>query len=65
MQIRLATNDEQILDCYPVMAELRPHVAEDGFVERMRRQMGSHQYFLVSVTVEGKVSRLEPTRCVR
>lgn len=36
--IFLAETDQQILDCYPVMSELRPHIRADEFVERIKRQ---------------------------
>jgi GNAT superfamily N-acetyltransferase len=38
-KISLAVDDEEIRGCYPVMAELRPHVGADEFVPRVRRQM--------------------------
>jgi hypothetical protein len=30
--ITLAKSEQEILDCYPVMAELRPHIKRDDFV---------------------------------
>lgn len=41
MTIRDAATDEEILAAYPVMAELRPHLIRDEFVERVRRQQAS------------------------
>lgn len=38
MSIHVATTDAEILACYPVMRELRPHLREDQFVSRVRRQ---------------------------
>lgn len=38
MNIRLATTDSEIAACYPVMRELRPHIAAEEFVVRIRRQ---------------------------
>jgi len=38
MNIRIATTDAEIAACYPVMRELRPHIAEDQFVSRVRSQ---------------------------
>lgn len=38
MDIRIATTDADIAACYPVMRELRPHIAEDEFLARIRRQ---------------------------
>jgi GNAT superfamily N-acetyltransferase len=36
--IFLAQDEQTIRSCYPVMAELRPHVQPDEFVARVRRQ---------------------------
>ncbi len=38
MNIRVATTDTEINDCYPVMQELRPHIAEGQFLSRVRSQ---------------------------
>ncbi len=38
MDIRIASTDEDITACCEVMRELRPHVAEDEFLTRVRRQ---------------------------
>lgn len=38
MNIRIATTDVDIMVCYPVMRELRPHIAEDQFLARVRSQ---------------------------
>ncbi len=40
MNISLATSDNEITACYPLLRELRPHIAEEGFVARVRRQQG-------------------------
>ena len=34
----LAKSDDEIRSCYPVMAELRPHVQPDEFLSRVKRQ---------------------------
>jgi len=38
MTIRIATTDAEIAACFPVMRELRPHLAEGEFLPRVRRQ---------------------------
>lgn len=38
MIIRLATTNSEIVACFPVMRELRPHIAEDQFLSRVRSQ---------------------------
>lgn len=46
VRIALAAEDEEIRGCYPVMAELRPHVSAEEFVPRVRRQMEGGVYKL-------------------
>ena len=48
MAIALATTPEDIQRCFPVMAELRPHLKAEEFVARVRRQQnaGYHLAFL-------------------
>jgi len=38
MHYRFVETDEEILACYPVMAELRPHILKQEFVNQVRRQ---------------------------
>lgn len=38
MSIHIATTDTEIAACYPVMRELRPHIAEEQFLPRVRSQ---------------------------
>jgi hypothetical protein len=37
MRIVLAEEDHEIQSCYHVMAELRPHVMADEFLQRVKR----------------------------
>jgi GNAT superfamily N-acetyltransferase len=53
--ICLAESEEQICRCFPVVAELRPHVLEREFVERVRRQQRESGYQLVFVEESGAV----------
>lgn len=53
--ISLAETDDQIRRCYPVMAELRPHLVEKEFVERVRRQQKESGYQLAFVEEFGAV----------
>ena len=46
VRIALAVGDEEIRGCYPVMAELRPHVSAEEFLPRVRRQMEAARYKL-------------------
>jgi hypothetical protein len=54
--IRLAETDQDIARCFPVMAELRPHLVESDFVMRVRRQTGAGGYRLVFLEVDGNVT---------
>ena len=54
MNIRIATTDAEIADCFPVMRELRPHIAENQFISRIRNQIKSG-YRLAFVQVTGSV----------
>jgi hypothetical protein len=49
VKILLATSDDEIKACYPVMAELRPHVRSDEFLERVKRQAEIAGYSLACV----------------
>lgn len=52
--IWLADTDEQIARCFPVMFELRPHLAEDTFV-RLVRLMQREGYLLAALEAGGEV----------
>lgn len=54
IQIIPASEERLIRDCFPVIHQLRPFLAEDEFVERVNRQFqqGYHLYCLVE---SGKV----------
>ncbi|WP_298821421.1 GNAT family N-acetyltransferase [Chloroflexus sp.] len=54
LSIVLATADNEIAACYPVMRELRPHLEEATFVARIRQQM-AQGYHLAAVWVAGEV----------
>jgi GNAT superfamily N-acetyltransferase len=45
--ILLAQTDGEIQRCFPAMAELRPHLIESEFLERVRRQQAQVGYELV------------------
>ena len=54
MPITLATTRDEILRCFPVMAELRPHLKEAEFVARVQRQQRDG-YHLAFLSEKGKV----------
>lgn len=48
-QVQLAETDTDIHRCFPVIAELRPHLVEAQFVGRVRRQQGESGFQLAFV----------------
>ncbi|MEH1927639.1 GNAT family N-acetyltransferase [Nostoc sp.] len=51
MSIQLGESDFQILKCFPVMSQLRPHLQQAKFVEQVRYQM-KEGYQLAFLEVE-------------
>lgn len=54
MAIQKAKTDGEVLACYPVVAQLRSHVEEHEFLERVRDQQQAG-YELVFIEEEGRV----------
>ena len=54
IHIALAESDADIARCFPVMAQLRPHLVEAEFVPRVRR-MQREGFLLAALTAEGAV----------
>jgi GNAT superfamily N-acetyltransferase len=58
VKIHEAVTDEQILSCYPVMQQLRPHLVDpNGFLEQVKRQK-AQGYRLVYCKKDGEVRAL-------
>ena len=53
-EIFLAESDHEIESCYPVMAELRPHLSADEFLARVKRQAGIANYRLAYL-IDGEI----------
>src|SRR5687768_4322549 len=53
MRIVLAQQDDEIQACYPVMAELRPHVPAEEFLARVKRQSEIAGYQLACCLDDG------------
>lgn len=53
MEIKIATADKEIADCFATMAELRPHLSADTFVQTVRRMMDSNHYGLAYLDDNG------------
>ncbi len=56
--IALAVTDSEIARCFPVMAQLRPHLAEADFVPRVQRQQATQGFHLAFVEDSGSVVAL-------
>ena len=54
LQIALAESDADILRCFPVMAQLRPHLVKAEFVARVRRMQGEG-FLLARLEEDGTV----------
>ena len=52
-KVNLAESEREILDCYPVMAELRPHIQRDEFVSTVKRLTEIADYQLAYLTDGG------------
>jgi GNAT superfamily N-acetyltransferase len=61
-QISIAKTDEEIQRCYEVMSELRPHVAREEFLSRVRRQAEIADYELVFLATAGEVKAVAGIR---
>jgi GNAT superfamily N-acetyltransferase len=61
--IREAETDEEIARCYPVMRQLRPHLAEAEFVPAVRRQFGGG-YHLAYLQDQGEIRAVAGYRCI-
>lgn len=55
MSIKLAQTDAEILACYPVMHELRTHIAEADFLPQVKRQAHTQGYRLAYTEEDGTV----------
>ncbi len=54
-EIQLATTDEEIRACFPVMQQLRPHIVEErAFIDQVQRQL-KEGYHLVYLQEKGEV----------
>ena len=53
-KVAYARTDQEVLDCFPVLKELRPHLVEEELVARVRRQQ-AEGFHLVFVGDQGQV----------
>ena len=53
--IAIAKTADEIQNCYAVMAELRPHIKPDEFLETVKRQIVNYGFQLVYLSEKGEV----------
>lgn len=61
-RIKLAESDDEILDCYDVMAELRPHISRAEFLPRVKRQSEINGFRLAYLSEEEEVKAVAGIR---
>jgi GNAT superfamily N-acetyltransferase len=61
-RIQLAESDDEILDCYAVMAELRPHIAREEFLPRVKKQTKINGFRLAYLKDEEEVKAVAGIR---
>jgi len=59
--ITIANTDAEILSCFPVMSQLRPHLVESEFLTRIRRQQ-KEGYELVFLKADSRVKSIAGLR---
>jgi GNAT superfamily N-acetyltransferase len=57
MKVALAASETELARCYPVMAQLRPHLSQEQFFPQVRRQQ-QDGYRLAYLEDEGKICSL-------
>lgn len=62
--INLAKTNSQLRRCYPVMAELRPHLGEAGFLAQVQREMETQAYRIAYLEDAGEVVAVAGYRMV-
>lgn len=60
--IGFAETDQEIENCYDVMAELRPHISRDDFLPQVRRQMLASGFRLLFLSDNEKVKAVAGLR---
>jgi GNAT superfamily N-acetyltransferase len=63
MRIQMAETDAEVAGCHPVMFQLRPHIAADQFVARVRVQQ-QNGYLLAFLEDDGAVRAVAGFRFV-
>ncbi len=64
MSVQYATCDASIRACYPVLAQLRPHLEAAAFMAQVQRQMANHDYRLAYLQHDGQVAAVSGFRFV-
>ena len=62
MTIKFATADNEIMSCYDVMSQLRPHIKREDFLPRVRRMESDFGYQVAYVEEDGDVKAVAGIR---
>ena len=58
MEIKLLSSDEELAESFPVMQTLRPHLIEEGYVSKIRRQQEQGYQLAALLDDENDISAL-------
>lgn len=66
MRIQFANTKEQIAGCYPVMAQLRPHLSQEDYLDQIKRQesFGYHLVYLDEKNMVRAVAGFRISECL-
>ncbi len=53
--IRIASEESEILQCFPIIKQLRSHLTEQGFIQQVQRQNVDYGYQLCYLEEAGKL----------
>ena len=60
--IKFAETDEEILACYPVMSELRPHIVREDFLPQVKRQLDDSGFQLIYLSDDEEIKAVAGIR---
>ncbi|MBK7543389.1 MAG: GNAT family N-acetyltransferase [Candidatus Competibacteraceae bacterium] len=55
MEIQIASKESEIVACFLIVRELRPHLTQSEFLAQVRRQMQNHGYVLVALAAREEI----------
>ncbi len=55
-RIEMPDGDAQVAECFPVIAQLRPHLTKEAFIEQVRRQRQQDYQLAALRDAEGRIA---------